>query len=154
MSGYVFSRQELQLRSHVNLKTGKITPTTNSYLDGYDRATATLDKYHCFFDSALCLWYKRDRINRLQSMMRFHSDHSAYQRGAIMLNLVGRINFQLKPDWKNIQTHAVNPGDVVEFDNKVPHAVDWHPDFDGYERMCVILFKLKPQPNHKQLTLF
>ena len=153
-SSYVYSRKELQLRDRVNLKTGKVTPTIHSYLNGYEQATAILDKYQFGFESALCLWYSRDRVGKMQNMMGFHSDHSVYARGAVMLNLIGQVNFQLKPDWKNIQSYAIAPGEVVKFDNKAPHAVDWHPDYRGRDRMCVVLFNLKPLPKHNQLALF
>jgi len=154
VSGYVYDRKELQLRNHVNLKTGGITPTIHSYINAYNQATTILDKYYFGFESAICLWYCRNRVGKAQNMMRFHSDHSAYARGAVMLNLTGRVNFQIKRDWKTVKSYTVEPGDVVEFDNKVPHAVDWHPEYDGQERMCIVLFHLKPQSKHKQLSLF
>lgn len=166
VSSYAYGRWELQLKYWVSLSKGHARASTPYFLRQFNsedisRVYGVLSKVYGgdHWDSALCLWYMSDSntIPNTIPVMHYHRDHTAYERGAITINLIGRVVFSIKPNYcdDSICRYLIRQGEVIKFDNKVPHKID----VLSQERAAIALFRVKPEfklkpSKGKQLSLF
>lgn len=167
VSSYAQGRSEWHLKYWASLSKGHARPSTPHFLKQFDpgelnQVYGVLNAIYGgnHWDSALCLWYSAYRNAGRLPKMDYHRDHKLYEEGAVMINLSGRGVFYTchsKTPNDTEYTHRLEPGTVIDFNNKRLHKID----IATQERAAILLFRIKPkhkltleQERSRQLSLF